>query len=197
MPMVKMPSIPERELSPWASSLCFTGHRPEKLPTGAALDALLQTLYYYIDNAVKIGFTHFYTGLADGVDYYAADYLFHLREQNPAITVIGMQPCRDYRDFFQNRGYSLRHLDEMLDNVDQLVVLPGTYSERGIFLKRNCSMVDRCSGIIAVCADGRSGSMQTYRYAVKNGLAYCRILPTVPEPPFPEPAAWPAELYGM
>lgn len=197
MPMVQTPLIPERGISPWASSLCFTGHRPEKLPTGAALDALLRTLYFHINNAVKIGFTHFYTGLADGIDYYAADYLFRLREQNPSLTVIGIQPCSDYREFFQHSGYSLQHLDEMLDGIDKLIVLPGTRSEKGIFLKRNRYMVDHCSGIIAVCTNGRSGSMQTYRYAVKNGLAYCHISPTVPGPPFPKPDAWQTELYGM
>ncbi len=197
MPLVQMPLASGEYISPWANSLCFTGHRPEKLPTGAALDALLQTLYFYIDNAVKLGFTYFYTGLADGIDYYAAAYLFRLRKQNPAISIVGIQPCSDYRLFFQCSGYDLHHLDEMLEKVNKLVILPGTRFQKGIFLKRNCFMVDHCSGIIAVCADGRSGSMQTYRYAIKNGLAYCRIAPTAPGPPFPKPDAWQIEQYGM
>lgn len=197
MPLVQMPPIPEKGISPWASSLCFTGHRPEKLPKNAALDALLQTLYFHIDNTIKLGFTHFYTGLADGIDYYAAAYLFHLREQNPAITVIGVQPCLDYKEFFQHNGYDMCHLEEMLANVDQLIVLPGNRFDKGIFLKRNRYMVDHCSGIIAVCTEGRSGSMQTYRYAVRSGLAYCRIMPTAAGPPFPKPTAWQTELHGM
>lgn len=160
---------------PKSRILCFTGHRPEKLPTGEILQILTETLHYYIDIAISQGYTHFLTGLADGVDYLAAEYLFTLRRKHPDIRVIGVQPCEDYREFFRVRGYSLPRLEFMLREADGLVVLPGSYKSYTVFQKRNYYMVDRAAALIAVCGNGRSGSMQTFNYAARKGLAYCRI----------------------
>lgn len=179
--------------------LCFTGHRPEKLPKGQALQMLTDTLHHYIDLAIEKGFTHFMTGLADGVDYLAAEYLFRLRENNPQICVMGVQPCEDYKEFFGTRGYSMPRLEYMLRNVNGLIILPGSYRSRKAFQIRNYYMVDRSAAIIAVCGNGRSGSMQTFRYAQRQGLGYCRILPDAEQSPYtaPTPEAWKVERFGF
>lgn len=186
---------------PRSRVLCFTGHRPERLPTGRNLQVLLQTLHYYIDMAVGQGYTHFYTGLADGVDYYAAEYLFTLRQKHPQIRIIGVQPCQDYREFFRCRGYSMPRLEFMLANLDALVTLPGTYRDSRVFHRRNYYMVDRSGAVIAVCGNMRSGSMQTFRYAQQQGLAYCRIyIPQNPNQPgwaILTPETWVSERRGF
>lgn len=182
---------------PWESSLCFTGHRPEKLPQGAVLTGLNRTLQFYIRRAFQLGYTHYLTGMADGIDYLAADYLFRLRMAHPEIHIVGIQPCEDYERFFRWRGYSIPHLRLMQENVDQLIVLPGSAWDKGIFLKRNRFMADQTSGIIAVCEEGRSGSMQTFRYAQELGQCYCRIFPVPPPGVIPAPDAWPVEKLGF
>ena len=188
---------PQLQGLPKARSLCFTGHRPEKLPQGEVLEGLQKTLQYYIFRAVLKGYTCFYTGMADGIDYLASDYLFGLRMVRPQITVIGIQPCRDYESFFRRRGYDIAHLHAMQQNVDRLVELPGLSWDRGIFLRRDDFMVDQCSGIIAVCGDGRSGSMHTLSYAKRQHLAYCRIFPEPSGGTLPEPESWPVERQGF
>lgn len=180
----------------WMHTLCFTGHRPEKLPQGEELDALLNTLHYYIDHAIILGFRHFYTGLADGIDFLAADYLFRLRSENPALSVTGVQPCRNYPELYRDMGYDMTHLDIMLRYTDRIHVMPYDRYDKDIFRERNRYMVDNSAAIIAVCADGRSGSMQTLRYAQQKHLAYCRIFPSA-QPPYPAPAEWPVETEGF
>ena len=182
---------------PWDASLCFTGHRPEKLPQGKTLEGLKNALYYRIFCSLRLGFSCFYTGMADGVDYYASDYLFRLREIRKDIRVIGIQPCTDYEAFFRRQGYSLPHLHKMQTQVDKLVILPGRSTDNGIFLRRNRVMVDHCSSIIAVCSNGRSGSMYTLSYARNHGLSYCRLFPSPPDGAIPDPEHWPAELHGF
>ena len=182
---------------PWERALGFTGHRPEKLPTGAKLDGLQQALYYQIRCAVDRGFTHFLTGLADGIDYYAANYLFHLRREQPEIRVIGIQPCKDYESFFCRCGYNLSHLHLMTQNVDELIVLPGSAKDKGIFLKRDRILVDSASCIIAVCRDGRSGSMYTLNYTRRAGIPFCRIYPEMPDGSIPPPEKWLTEQVGF
>ena len=49
---------------------CFTGHRPEKLSLSEAeVKALLEK---DVDTAIENGFTTFITGMAPGVDIWAA-----------------------------------------------------------------------------------------------------------------------------
>lgn len=182
---------------PWESALCITGHRPEKLPSGKQLEALKRTLRYYIDMAVSMGYTHFFNGIADGIDYYAAEYLFRLRETDPRLKVICIQPCEDYEQFFRKCGYSNEHLQEMLEGADELVVLPGSSGKQGIFLARDRFMVNRSSGILAVCREERSGSLYTYRYAVKQKLSACRIYPEMPDGSTPVPEQWRVDRYGF
>lgn len=182
---------------PIENSLCFTGHRPEKLPQGALLTGLIETLQFYIRHAIQLGYTHYLTGMADGIDYLAAAYLFRLRNEYPSIRVIGIQPCMDYESFFRRRGYSLRHLYEMQQQVDQHIILSGSSWDKGIFLRRNRFMVDHTSGIIAVCGKGRSGSLHTLHYAQQLNQAYCHIFPEPPAGTIPAPEEWPAERSGF
>ncbi|MBQ4464868.1 MAG: DUF1273 family protein [Oscillospiraceae bacterium] len=198
--MAQNPLYPQAAPEPETreNALCFSGHRPERLPQGAVLAGLLDTLHYYICAAVEQGYTRFYTGLADGIDYYAADILFGLRVHDPRIRVIGIQPCRfGYDKFFHSRGYSVTHLRLMQENVDELIVLPGSAFDRGIFQRRNRALVDHSSAIIAVCSEGRSGSLQTYHYAQQQGLSFCRIFPELPDGQIPSPELWPVERCGI
>ncbi len=181
-------------------ALCFTGHRPEKLPTGRILRLLTDTLHYQIDRAVRNGYTCFYTGLADGIDYYAAEYLFTLRRSHPDIRVVGVQPCEDYEEFFLRRQYSTARLAYMLQTVDKTVVLPGTYRDPQVFLRRNRYMVDHSRALIAVCGSGRSGSAQTLSYARRSGLHCWQIVvdaqPDAPACLLRTPETWPVLEYG-
>lgn len=179
------------------NALCVTGHRPEKLPGGKKLECLKKTLYYYLEYAVKQGYTHFFDGLADGIDFYAAEYLFRLRETNPELCVIGVQPSEDYEAFFRKAGYDLERLHIMQQNVDRLVVLPQKSWMRGAFLRRNSFMVDHCMAVLAVCSGDSSGSLFTFRHGIKQGLAGCRISPTPPGGGLPEPSDWQVERIGF
>jgi uncharacterized phage-like protein YoqJ len=198
MPLAQMPLFPapdQPDLAEWEHSLCFTGHRPEKLPEGEALEALLGALEHAIESAVDLGFDRFYTGLADGIDYYAARYLFGLRSTRP-LRVIGVQPCADFHEVYRYFGHDTNRLEEMLGQADEVIVLPGNRFDKDVYRARNYYMVEHSSALIAVCDNSRSGSMQTLRYAKQLGLAYCRLFPSS-EAPFPAPQDWPAEHYGI
>lgn len=182
---------------PKESTLCFTGHRPEKLPRGAALDHLLAALYYQIDHAVRRGYTFFLTGMADGIDFYATEYLISLKMTHPELTIIGVQPCMDYEEFFRIRRYDMQHLRIMQRGVDCRVALQDSYRNPGVFLQRNRYMVERSSALIAVCSEGRSGSAFTYHYAQKLGLSICRLFPHVRGGEFLAPEEWPTEKQAF
>lgn len=177
----------------WSVSLCFTGHRPSKLPRGEALFELRATLNCYIDRAVARGYRNFYTGLADGIDLYAAEHLLEKKRAGEEIAVIGVQPFQKYEEFFKKSGYNTVLLAQVKAGLDTLVILPEQSRSTGAFMERNRLMVDHCSGIIAVCGAARSGSGCTLDYAKARGLAYCRISPNPP----PRGGTWEVETSGF
>ena len=65
---------------------CFTGHRPEKLNTSEK--EVKAALRKQIDQAVHDGFTVFITGMARGVDLWAAEIVLDLRKRNKEIRLI-------------------------------------------------------------------------------------------------------------
>ena len=184
---------------PREETLCFTGHRPEKLPKNEQLSALLNVLYYHIDEALQQGYRLFLDGMADGIDYFAAEYLFRKRAEFPSIRVVGIQPCTNYETFFQDRNYNLNHLHHMQQMLDGILCMEGEYSHNdneknnALFQKRNYFLVDHASALIAVCSLNRSGSKQTFNYAKKKNIAFCRIEPNPKLLYTPAPSQWPAE----
>ena len=175
-------------------TLCFTGHRPEKLPRDPR--ALYQCLHYHIGQALAQGYRCFLDGLADGVDYAAVMSLTAWRRDYPDLTVIGVQPCEDYEEFYLSRGYDAGHLSRMRANLDRHIILPGSYRKGStVFLARNRFMADHSSAIIAVCGAGRSGSDQALRYARKRALLYLRIDSHTVDAETPED--WVAERCGL
>ena len=78
---------------------CFTGHRPQSLPFGfnendarcAALKkALREQIIYLIE---KENVTHFISGMAIGIDMYAAEIVLDLKKSYPGITLESAIPC--------------------------------------------------------------------------------------------------------
>ena len=77
----------------------FTGHRPQKLPFGfneadercIALKKLLRTKIIDLIEAEQV--THFISGMALGVDMYAAEIVLGLKASYPGITLTCALPC--------------------------------------------------------------------------------------------------------
>ena len=188
---------------PKEKTLCFTGHRPDKLPQNEKLSVLLDTLYYYIDTAIQQGYLLFLDGMADGIDYFAAEYLFRKRAEFPEIRVIGVQPCRNYQQFFQDRHYNLQHLQTMQDGCDAVICLEGEYQKHNsknndtLFQNRNYFLVNHSQALIAVCSLSRSGSRQTFHYAKQKQLSICRIEANPSLLYTPKPEQWPVEKINF
>lgn len=71
-------------------ALCFTGHRPKDLD--GMVDIVKAQLKKMIAQAYANGYTQFYSGMALGVDTYAAEAALALREEYPDIYVFAVVP---------------------------------------------------------------------------------------------------------
>lgn len=73
---------------------CFTGHRPEKLNEPEAV--VCQKLEKEIRQAIADGFGVFITGMARGVDIWAAEIVLRLRGEGQPIRLICASPFRGF-----------------------------------------------------------------------------------------------------
>ena len=76
----------------------FTGHRPQKLPwrTDEAKPgcvALKAMLAAQIVMLIEDGYTEFLSGMAPGVDMWAAQMILDLREKHPGLKLHCILPC--------------------------------------------------------------------------------------------------------
>ena len=83
----------------------FTGHRPEKLSCSES--EVKPLLGKAIDIAIQNGFTTFITGMAPGVDIWAAELVLEKRKNNPLLHLI----CAVPHPGFEKRRTLMRKKD--------------------------------------------------------------------------------------
>lgn len=152
-------------------TVCFSGHRPEKLP-GKGKDDRQETVFIKnllksrIENSINEGYTRFLSGVARGIDLWAAMIVLELREKNSDIELICVKPV-------ENQGHNFPEEDRLLyekiiSQADSVVCTSEEYS-RNCYTVRNHYMVDHSEKLIAFVNNYRSGTGQTINYARKLG----------------------------
>lgn len=150
---------------------CFTGHRPAKLAYSENEIKLL--LENAIDNAIAAGFVTFITGMAMGVDIWAAEIVLEKRKNNGCLHLICAVPHPDFekrRNEFEQKRYK-----NIIENADYVTTVCGGYFN-GVYQVRNKFMVDRSNLVIAVWNGAPSGTKNTVDYAVSKGVRVINVL---------------------
>ena len=157
---------------------CFTGHRPQKLGYGEnsiQCDELKGRLEELIKNLIeKEGATHFISGVALGVDTYAANIVLNLKAQYPGITLECAIPCETQAVKWNERDRDIYY--DLLAKCDKETLLQQNYTS-DCMQKRNEYMVDNSDYVIAVWNGKPSGTGNTVKYAQKNKKAVLLINP--------------------
>ena len=73
---------------------CFTGHRPEKL--GVSEKEVKVLLRKAIQQAIDDGYTTFISGMARGIDMWAAEIVLEERKSNETVKLICASPYEGF-----------------------------------------------------------------------------------------------------
>lgn len=155
-----------------SKTVCFSGHRPEKLPGGGSertriIKILKSLLYKEIIDSIEDGYDTFVTGLARGVDLWAGDIILKLKAQGKDLKLVAAAPYKGHGSNFY--GTDKFTLGNIMLYADEVVCISEKYT-KWCLLKRNEYMVDRSGKLIAMVSDYRSGTGATIRYAKKKGI---------------------------
>ena len=158
----------------------FTGHRPKKFPwkydeKDERCVALKAVLTEQIEKLAAAGVTDFYTGMALGVDTWAAMAVLALRERNRAVKLHCVLPCVD-QEITWTVPDQVRY-KYILGEADSVEYVKRLYDGK-CMLERNQRLVDSAGILIAVYnGEKRGGTAATVRYAQQAGREIIYINP--------------------
>jgi uncharacterized phage-like protein YoqJ len=153
-------------------TVCFTGHRPQKLPFGFnEYDIRCLRLKMRLGIEIKrqiteCGAVRFISGMAAGTDIFAAEIVLELKEKYPHIILECALPCKSQADRWDEENR--KRYRSILKKSDRKVLLQRKYTS-DCMQKRNKYMVDNSDTVIAVWNGSASGTGNTVRYAMSSG----------------------------
>ena len=149
---------------------CFTGHRPHKLhqPEWVVVAGLEEC----IRDAIDAGFVTFISGMAWGVDIWAAEIVLKLKKEGYPIHLIAAVPHEGFERSW-DATWKKRY-NAVLAEADLVKIICPHY-HRGCYQIRNEWMVDHSARLIAAFNGESGGTKNTIDYATRKGVetVYC------------------------
>ena len=161
-------------------TVCFTGHRSQKLPWRFNEDderckVMKATLRSEIEKAIQRGYRTFLCGMALGFDMICAETVLDFKKQYGDIKIIGALPCRTQD--IKWRDKNRKRYRDLLSRLDDVRCIYDEYVGAECMLERNRYMVNNSSLMIALFNGLPGGTKSTIDYAKKNGLEIIVIKP--------------------
>lgn len=145
--------------------VCFTGHRPEKLLR--TQEEIRTELEICIRQAIQEGLTIFITGMAQGVDLWAAEIVLALRREGQPVKLVCAVPFEGCEKSWSPHWKETYRT--VLREADLVHILCPGYT-RFCYALRNRWMVDHAARLIAVSNGSKGGTQNTMAYARKKAV---------------------------
>lgn len=149
---------------------CFTGHRPQSFLNGCEDSAYIINLKTAISKVIEIavndGFFDFYTGMALGIDTFAAEEVLKKRENDCRINLHAAIPFEMQANSWNEKDRERYY--KILEKCESITYVSRHYY-RGCMQQRNKFMVDNSERVIAVWnGENKGGTAFTVKYASKQ-----------------------------
>lgn len=157
-----------------AKTLAFTGHRPDSLhgynPREERNLKMIHKLREMIIHAIEVdNIEIFVSGMALGVDTWAARLILRLRDTYPQIKLIAAIPCANHSTKWNQESKDEWQL--IIDKADAVRQVSNEPYTHWCMQKRNEWMVDRADKVIAVWnGEEKGGTYNCIKYAEKKNV---------------------------
>lgn len=147
------------KMTDYTSTVCFTGHRPNKLAgyDEKSYNAFVDDLTELIERLYASGYRRFITGLAQGVDQLVFWAVMRAKKKHPDIRNVVYMPFRGQERRWAAKGlFSQDDYAKILRHADEVKVLEENaptdfHGAASLLMKRNEAMCNDSSLLVAVC----------------------------------------------
>ena len=176
-----MTNTVKRHSAPGAKRCAFTGYRPQKMPFGfnesdprcidfkRRVKDTIQALY-------DMGYRHFISGGALGMDMFAAEAVLELRAQHPDMILEMVSP---FDDQAARWSPELRARHDWLFAQADITTATGHAYTRSAMFRRNHYLVDNADLLLAAYDGQPGGTAMTCELARRYDVPVMKIKPTV------------------
>lgn len=163
------------------SQVCaFTGHRPQKLSieyeSSRECLVLKSKLHETIKRVMLAGCFSFMTGMAVGVDTWAAEEVLLLKTRYPDLKLYAAVPYKN--QYARLYNWQKERYFRILSRCEKVFLISEDY-HKSCFYQRNAFMVNHATVIISVYDGGVGGTANTIALAEKKGIDIYNINPNV------------------
>lgn len=147
----------------YSKTCCFTGHKPEKCIGEEG--KIRFRLAMEIQNAIAAGYDTFITGMALGVDTWAAEEVLKIKSEKAGIKLVCAVPFEGVEQNRTTKQQMIFH--NILSKADDVSYICPKCSRKS-FKVRDEWMVDHAAKVIAVFNGTHGGTEYTINYAKQN-----------------------------
>jgi len=162
------------------STVCFTGHRPNKLdgynPKSKGNNRMLLELRKIIvDHIENKDASIFITGMALGIDMWAARIILALKSTYPHLQLVAAIPCANHSSKWIQSSQDEWKI--IIDQCDHVHYVSDDEYTNWCMQKRNEWMVDNSDFIIAIYNGVKGGTRNCITYADKKDKKITKLHP--------------------
>ena len=168
-----------KALSDRGACVCFTGHRPDKLPEESDLKEtalLCERIEAETIKAYREGKRFFLHGMMAGFDILVAETVLQVKKDYPEIQLVSVAPY--HHNFFKSKEWKpgwIRRARIVAARSDYGLSLSENYYS-GVYYDRNRWLVDHSSLAIGYCSTfARGGTRYTLDYAERQYIPTVNI----------------------
>ena len=163
-------------------AVCFSGHRPERLPGKGdrnvlEMNLLITALRQRLIVTINQGKTTFLHGCMAGRDIVCAEQIIILKKQHPRIQLISVAPYK--AEFFSREKCWtpdwISRAREVFNLHDVGVKVADQYRS-GIYYERNRILIEHSTELICYWDGGKGGTAYTIQYAKKKGVVVVNMI---------------------
>lgn len=161
------------------TTVCFTGHRPNKL-AGYNMNVPYYGQFKYVlanlleDMMTQLqGQFHFISGMALGVDQLACEVVIPYLSSN--VSLEGAIPCRNHSSNWPKASQD--HYQALLKCCTKVTLVTDAPYSAHLMQVRNQYMVDNSDYVIAIWDGSAGGTENCVRYALNQGKNIIGICP--------------------
>lgn len=158
-------------------TVCFTGHRPEKLNFSEGDDrfkTFRNLLFKVVNRLCELGYTQFISGMARGFDMWAAEAVCRLKTIEKSVSLVCAVPFPDQAKSWKPEEKA--RWEAILNESDETANICDRYT-RDCFHRRNRYMVDNSEVVVCLYDGTKGGTAYTVDYALKKGKIVIQINP--------------------